>query len=86
MGECYDGYGQRQELKRSATQSSGRSSSCNRRAYRALSERHSTADRAIINAQYGHDEVAEWEAGLEAPHPPEMEQCEQDEARHLSGD
>lgn len=42
-------------------------------------------ERAAINAQYGHDEVAEWEAGLEAPHPPEMEQYEQDEARHLSG-
>ena len=41
-------------------------------------------DRAIINAQYGHDEVAEWEAGLEAPHPPEMEQYEQDEASHIA--
>ena len=39
-------------------------------------------DRAIINAQYGHDEVAEWEAGLEAPHPPELEPYEEDEKQH----
>lgn len=40
------------------------------------------SQRDAINAQYGHDEVAEWEAGLEAPHPPELEPYEEDEKQH----
>lgn len=36
-----------------------------------------------INAQFGHDELAEWQAGLEKPHAPELEQYEQDEANHI---
>ncbi|TXH51086.1 MAG: hypothetical protein E6Q97_19145 [Desulfurellales bacterium] len=32
----------------------------------------------------GHDEVAEWEQGLEAPHAPELEPYEQDEDAHLA--
>lgn len=40
--------------------------------------------RAAINAQYGHDEVAEWQAGVEKPHAPELEQYEQDEADHIA--
>ena len=50
-----------------------------------LQDSNLAGNRDAFNAQYGHDELAEWEAGLEAPHPPEMEQYEQDEARHLSG-
>lgn len=41
------------------------------------------ADRDTFNAQYGHDELAEWEAGLEAPHPPEEEEYELSESDHL---
>lgn len=41
------------------------------------------ATREAINAQYGHDEVGEWEAGMEAPHPPELEGMEPDEDQHL---
>lgn len=40
--------------------------------------------RDAFNAQYGHDELAEWEAGLEAPHPPEEEIYEEDEGQHLA--
>ena len=42
------------------------------------------SDRAAINAQFGHDEVAEWEQGLEAPHAPELEPYEEDEQQHLA--
>lgn len=40
--------------------------------------------RNAINAQFGHDEAAEWEAGLEAPHAPELEPYEEDESRHIA--
>ena len=40
--------------------------------------------RDAFNAQYGHDELAEWEAGLEAPHSPEEEIYEEDEGQHLA--
>jgi hypothetical protein len=43
-----------------------------------------SAQRAAINAQFGHDEVGEWEQGLEAPHPVEEEEYEQDEAQHIA--
>lgn len=44
------------------------------------------AQRAAINAQFGHDEVGEWEAGLEAPHSVEEEENEGDEEeqQHLA--
>ena len=42
-----------------------------------------SGQRDAINAQFGHDEVGEWEQGLEAPHAPELEQYEQDEQQHL---
>lgn len=41
------------------------------------------SQRQAINAQFGHDEVAEWQQGLEAPHPPELEGLEEDEQQHL---
>lgn len=40
--------------------------------------------RAAFNAPYGHDELAEWEQGLEAPHPPEEEGLEENEQQHLA--
>jgi len=43
-----------------------------------------STQRDAINAQFGHDEVGEWERGLEAPHAPELEPYEQDEANHLA--
>jgi hypothetical protein len=44
------------------------------------------SERAAINAQFGHDEVGEWEQGLEAPHAPELEPYEEDEAAHLDSE
>lgn len=42
--------------------------------------------RDALNAQFGHDEVAEWEAGTEAPHAPEAEALEppEEEAEHMA--
>ena len=49
-----------------------------------LQDSNLAGNRDAFNAQYGHDELAEWEAGLEAPHPPEEEEYEENEPSHLA--
>ena len=41
--------------------------------------------RSAINAQFGHDEAAGWEQGLEAPPAPQLESYKEDEGAYLAG-